>query len=307
MKRIFKAVCTFAVFLFGSSDAEVLPAPEILVVRYPLVQDEHPREFDRYFLQMLSLALERSGKPYQLQPIKTPMQVEERSSLSLQKNLYDLHWLNTNPQRERQLIPVRIPLFKGLAGWRLLLVHPDSAAGFQSVNTLEDLRRFTAGQGHDWPDNAIIRHNQLPMEISSDWEGLFRMLHLKRIDYFPRSVFEIWREQELFKEFNFKIQDHLALHYPAAYYFFVSPHKPELARVLEAGLLAAVKDGSFEHLFEERFGDIIQRAGLEKRTVIQLDHPTFNPLPDPDLWYAPRQTLRQAQGERDRTHAERDR
>jgi hypothetical protein len=287
LKRIFQLVFTLVVLWFDGLYADVLSAPDPLVVRYPLVDDEHPREFDEYFLQVLTLALERSGRPYELVPVKTPMQVEERSSLNLQKNLYDLHWLNTNSQRESQLIPVRVPLIKGLAGWRLLFIHRDSAAAFQSVSTLEDLRRFTAGQGHDWPDTAILQHNRLPMEISSDWEGLFKMLHLKRIDYFPRSVFEIWREQSLFRDFNFEIESHLVLHYPAAYYFFVGPDKPELARIVKEGLLIAVKDGSFESLFKQRFGSIIKRARLEKRTVIKLDHPTFNSTPYPNQWYAP--------------------
>lgn len=67
----------------------------------------------------------------------------------------------------------------------------------------------------------------------------------------------------------------------------MSPDKPELASILEEGLLSAVKDGSFERLFKQRFGGVIKRAHLEKRTVIELEHPTFNPMPNPDLWYVP--------------------
>jgi hypothetical protein len=262
-------------------------SPSGLQVRYPQVLDENPRDFDSYFLDVLRLSLEKSGKPFELVPVSTPLLVEERSVLNLRDGHYDLHWLNTSAKREKQLIAIRVPLFKGLTGWRLLLIKRESAAAFGEVTGVDDLRRFKTAQGHDWPDQQIFRDNKLPVEASSDWAGLFRMLELGRIDYFPRSVFEIWREQVLFKEMDFLIEEKLVLHYPAAYYFFLGKQHADLAKVIDDGLRKAVNDGSFDALFQQRFGDVIRRARLHERKILPLHNASFKSPADEKLWFKP--------------------
>jgi hypothetical protein len=85
-------------------------------------------------------------------------------------------------------LPIRIPLDKGLLGWRVALVNaatPDRLAGITNVRQLAGL---LAGQVADWPDTAILRHAGLKVLTSQDYGNLFPMLQRNRFDYFPRSV-----------------------------------------------------------------------------------------------------------------------
>ncbi|WP_052692237.1 type 2 periplasmic-binding domain-containing protein [Teredinibacter purpureus] len=255
---------------------------------HPVIDIRHFQDVDRYFLEMLHLAMEKSGDSFVIIPEKQiTLFNEKRSEIHLQLNHYNVHWLNTSQEREANLIPIRIPLFKGLIGWRLMFIRRDDQALFSEVNTALALRSYTAGQGHDWPDNNILQSNELPLITSSNWESLFKMLSKKRIDYFPRSVVEIWRENDGLTDKSLTIDKHLALHYPAAYYFFVNKQHPNLAKAIERGLNSAIKDGSFDELFSRYFDPLIAQAALNTRTIIHLHNPHIAVPNRPELWYQP--------------------
>lgn len=255
----------------------------------------HPRpESDgdtrsEYFVRVLDLALSRSGADYRLQAHALQMP-KSRALMQLERHDgVDVVWAVSTADREHALRPIRVPIDKGLLGWRLLLINKSAPPDFDHVRTLEQLRQFTAGQGHDWPDAAILASNGIPLELSADYEGLFRMLQARRFDFFPRSVAEIWDEQARHAGMDFQVERSLALHYPACIYFFVNRSDPELARDIERGLQRAIADGSFDALFERFHGELLQRARLNERTVIELKNPG---LPEPaarykDLWFKP--------------------
>ncbi len=263
---------------------------EPLLVRYPVLGEEYGQSRDDHFSRVLKLALDKSGRPYRLDPVTLSNFRESRSVMSVAKGIYDVHWMHTNPTRESVLRPIRIPLFQGLIGWRLLLLREEDKDRFEDMTTLEPLKALRAVQGHDWPDTAVLEANGLDVARTPHWEGMFRMLYAGRVDYFPRSVIEIWREQDIFEELDLVVDDHVALVYPSAYYFFVRKGDHELATVLENGLNRAIEDGSFEKLLMSRFGSAVKRAQLEKRRVIRLDNPNMTPqtpLDREELWYQP--------------------
>lgn len=264
------------------------PTQHELNIVVPAEKDAHVRDFDTYFMRLLELALDKSGQPYRITHKATQVFNEARSEHNLTLNNYNLHWLNTSIERESSLIPVKVPLFKGLIGWRLLLIRPETQARFDKVEQLDQLRPLRAGQGHDWPDTPVLKANGLTVVASGSWEGLFKMLQLDRVDYLPRSVIEIWREQRIHAELGLQIESHLALNYQAAYYFFVNKQNPQIASAVNRGLLLAVEDGSFDEVFQQYFGEYLTKAQLEKRQILRLSNPYFAELPDPRLWYQPR-------------------
>lgn len=262
---------------------------EPLLVRHPKLVNPHGQSQESYMLKLLALALDKSGREFQLQPVSFSPVLEARSLMSIKKGLYDLHWMHTNPKRESQLHPIRIPLFKGLIGWRLLLIKAGDER-FAGVKGLSDLKAFQAVQGHDWPDSDILEHNGLPLVRTASWKGMFKMLAAGRVDYFPRSVFEIWGELARASRASLEVDKHLALVYPSAYYFFVHPKRLELAEAIELGLNRALEDGSFQRLFERHFRADIDRAALDERRIIRLGNPLLNPktpLERPELWFQP--------------------
>lgn len=202
----------------------------------------------------------------------------------------DVVWSVTSIEREARLRPIRIPIYKGLIGWRLPLVREETAPRFAAMQSREDLLPLLAGQQHDWPDTAILRANGFQIETGAPYDSLFQMLAEKRFDWFPRSVVEIWDERGTHAGKNLVVAPHIALHYPSACYFFVNRENTELARRIEIGLEAALRDGSFDALFNRYFAAVLQQADLKNRRVIELENPLLpgnTPLSRKALWYRP--------------------
>ena len=279
MLRLFTLLCLLA-----------LCAPlqaEILIYQPPEVADD-PR--NRYTLQLLQLALDKAGGDYRLQPAAKPMQQGRVLMELAQGRNVRVAWSMTSLEREAQLLPIRIPIYKGLIGWRLALIKSERRALLHEVRNLAELGRFNAGQGHDWPDTEILRGNALPVVGAPNYQSLFRMLALGRFDYFPRSLAEVWAEAEQQRAAGLVVEDSLALHYPSAVYFFVNPKDVALAAHIERGLELAIADGSFERLFQSFNGEYIQRAQLGKRRILHLSNPLLppqTPLQREELWFQP--------------------
>lgn len=264
-------------------------ANESNLVRYPRRADGD--EFrSLYALAQLQLALDKAGSALRLQPSRYSME-QERALVNLEHNRHlDVAWSMTSVEREQRLLPVRIPLDKGLFGWRIALLPSDRTHLLKGVEDIQDLRQFIAGQGHDWPDTQILRSHGLPIKVSSSYGSLFRMLQAQRFDYFPRSVLEIWDELEHPRGKHLRIDENLLIRYPTALYFFVSKQRPDLAQTLQKGMEIALADGSFDHLFDQHFAVPLARAQLTQRTVIELTNPLLpaaTPLQRGELWFTP--------------------
>lgn len=279
----------------NASSEEVLPK---LHVRhsYNVSSDQVYARRTEYFVALLQLALKKSGREFSTEKIEINTITESRNTRNVLSGLYDVNWMNTNREREAILQAVRIPLFKGLIGWRLMLTHRDNQNFVKDFDSLENLKFQVIGQGHDWPDTQVLRYHNFSVVLSASRDSLVQMLVRKRIDYFPRSIFEIWDEYEFFSnmtyadsdDFPIEIENSIALSYPAACYFFVKKDNHVLAEALSDGLKAAINDGSFDTLFYAHFGEAIRKANLDKRKVFYLTNPTMSdetPLDKKELWF----------------------
>ena len=244
----------------------------------------------RYPLALLQLALDKADSPLRIKPSRHHME-QERALLNLEQGTaVDVVWTMTSIEREKRLLPVRIPIDKGLYGWRIAFLHKKRHELLSNIGNLADLGRLRAGQGHDWPDTTILRHHGLPVEVSSSYDSLFLMLRAERFDYFPRAVLEARDELAHLNAEDLVLDRHLALHYPTALYFFFARERPELADTVRRGLERAIADGSFEALFQQYHGADLALARLRQRKVIELDNPllpALTPLQRPELWYRP--------------------
>lgn len=281
-----KALKIAALPLLAAIPSDFAQASEKIIIHYPRAESDSD-ERSNYPLQILQLALQKSGVEFSLQA--TPKRMPQSRAilqLAAQSDI-DVLWSMTSKQREQDLLPIRIPLDKGLLGWRLFLITPKRQSKLSLVKTLPDLKKFTATQGHDWPDTDILRANGLRVEGSPHYEFLFTMLEKGAVDYFPRSVLEIWDEEKKHRHQGLIIEQSLVLQYPTAMYFFVNKHNTKLAMLLERGLRAALQDGSFDKIFTQFHGDILRLANLPNRTRIALHNPLLpveTPLQDKRLW-----------------------
>lgn len=259
------------------------------LVRYPQSEPAGRGRAVPYPLRLLELAL--SGERYTLQA--SPMRmVQNRALAELQAGrVVDVFWTMTSVARERELLPVRIPLDMGLIGWRLLLIRQRDQRRFGAIRDAAGLRALDALQGHDWPDTDILKANRYRVQSASDYAGMFRMLSSGRVDYFPRAVFEVWHEAAAFADQGLVVAPGLALHYPSAFYYFVRNSNHALASAIERGLERMLADGSYQRLFDDYFGAVIARSKLAERRVFELHNPLLpaaTPLARSEWWYRPR-------------------
>ena len=244
-----------------------------------------------YPLQLLKLALEACGVSCELQPTRQVM-VQSRALLDLQNGHdgLDIAWSMTSIEREQHLLPIRFPIYKGLYGWRLMLLKRGQEQHLlRDVRSLADLRRFSLVQGHDWPDTAILRANGLQVVAGSSFDAMFSMLGLGRGQAFPRALLEIDWEQESHAD-SLAIDPHLCLHYPTAMYFFVGRGNERLAGLVERGLNRLLAKGGFERIFMQYHGAILARHVLSRRRVLELHNPLLpseTPLQRKELWMRP--------------------
>jgi hypothetical protein len=246
----------------------------------------------KYVTEVLRLAIKHSGVTYSLEKIpsvSTP-QVRLIEDLSHNRGILDLMWTMTSDEREAQLLPIRIPIDKGLMGWRIAFINPEMADRMKAIKSLEELGTLKAGQGYFWPDTQILRHNKLPV-ITGTAAALPLMLSERRFDYFPRSIIEIWNEQSKHPELKREVDTSMILHYPTALYFFVAPNQKQLAEDIRRGLELSITNGSFEQLFTQYCRPFIVKADLKNRRIFELENPliqqTSLPLQRSKFWFSP--------------------
>lgn len=273
-------------FLLAAGGADAAPARPALLV-YPQ-HDPGRIPAWNYMQDVIKLAIARSGASYELAESPEPMtQARVVRELADRSGRIDLCWTMTSIEREAQMLAVRVPMDRGLIGCRIAFVRPEDVDRWRELRDLEELARYTAGQGQDWPDTGILRANGLPVQGVSRYESLFDMLRLRRIDYFPRAVFEIDDEAATPQAHDLVIEPHLMLRYPAASYLFVRPDRPKLAAELQRGMDAAASDGSLARLFQQYFGDLLRRHHLARRRQLLLKNPLLppeTPLHKPAYW-----------------------
>ena len=141
----------------------------------------YPRDSGRdkehsYDFQLLQLALEKSGVPFELSLTDHEMN-EKRARLMIANNQGDVTVMSagTRIEFENELKAVFIPLYGGLIGHRIFIVHKDNVDKFSNVKSLNDLRKFNAGQGFDWPDLDVFEQAQLPV-FAEEYPVLFRLV-----------------------------------------------------------------------------------------------------------------------------------
>jgi len=271
---------------------------EPLHVKYFVVpEDKVYIERFRYVEELVNLLMSKSEVPYTMEAVVVRPVPTSRNVMFLKNDLFNIIWIHTDKIRERELRPIRIPIFRGLIGWRLFLIHKDNASVFQSLESEEQLKSMKCGQGHDWPDVRILENAGFNLRTSYHWAGIFNLLANKRIDYFPRGLVEIWNEMDKInaKEIGNEhepfamIEEHIALRYPSAFYLFVTKKNERLALALENGFEKALADGSFLELFNRYFGSYIERSRLTERRIFSIENPDLppeTPLNRKELWFS---------------------
>lgn len=267
-------------------------ADDVLVVNYPedMQAGANRRPSDMYMLELLTLALKNSGHPYTLTPIDVGAITESRSHIYLKSKRYNVHWLMTSAEHESFLTPIKIPLYKGLIGLRIFYILRNEISTFRRISTESELKNIYACQGNDWPDSIILKESGYRVRTSFASVGIFSMMRQGRCQYFPRSIIEIWDEFETASTNNAVVEGALAIHYPAAYYFFVSPGEDKISKAIDKGLRKSIVSGEFDKVFKKYYMNAITKANLSKRKIFNIPNTLFKNsevLKYKELWLDP--------------------
>lgn len=262
------------------------------VVVYSWPKSMQVDERGAYPIELLKLALSKSNRSFVAKPSEFAMsQYRTLKHLEMNKGI-DVVWTMTNAEREQQLRPIRIPIDRGLIGWRLLAIQQKDTEIFHNLPNETVLKTLLTVQGIDWPDYAILKSNGFKVASSNYFDGMYQMLHVGRVRFFARSLTEIWPELTALREADKSVvvAPRWVLHYPAALYFFVRNDDDELATAIESGLETALADGSMRTLFLQHFQDSLNRADLQHREIVKLSNqglPPQTPTQRFELWFNP--------------------
>lgn len=225
---------------------------------------------DIYLIEVLEQALKAANYSAELNFVAVHPH-QQRTLLMLSQGEVDIHWGMTSTAREQLATAIKVPLFKGLIGWRVLLINQEYGAQFAAINDASQLKSLKALQGHDWPDTKILTQNGYTVLAQANYEQMFKLLALGRGDYFPRSVIEVHSELAARKDLPLMIEPHLLLKYPTAFYFFVNKEKVELSAALQTGLTTMLNNGEFDAIFARYFAHFLTDLKLEERRVFELE------------------------------------
>ncbi len=254
----------------------------------------------RYNNAILSTALDKTTSTHGAYELKMTLRGSQRERALVELiagRLINVHTVPTRPEWEEKALPIRIPVAKGLLGYRLFLIKRQDLDRFASIQSLEELKQLRAGLRQQWSTTLAMQALGFNVMTGRSYEGLFRMLVHGRFDYFPRGVNEIFEEYD-HRRLNLPemtIEPSKALYLPMPTYIFVSPQNPELAARIEAGLRRMIQDGSLDKLFWEYHRASIQQSDLANRQIFRVPNPLLSPdtpFEKKNLWFDPSAPLR---------------
>lgn len=273
----------FALLVFGTTLSYSVTAETIQHTK-----SNDPRE--TLVLQILKLALSKNenSNQYDFSEYHTTL-TEARLFEMVKDNTLTIMWAGTQLKYEEELIPIRIPVLKGMLGHRIFIIRNGDQGRFDQVSSFSQLQQIPLGQGRYWGDTKVLQHSQMNVVAPVKYESLFHMLEGERFDFFPRAIHEPWSEVETRSELNLTVEKNLLLVYPFAMYFFVNKESSQLANNIENGFMKAIDDGSYDQLFfsHPMISNAITSANLSQRTVFHLDNPNMSaqtPVNDKRLW-----------------------
>ena len=174
----------------------------------------------------------------------------------------------------QRFLAIPFPIDRGVAGYRVAFIRDGQQSRYCSTQTLASIKfKMSIVQGIGWLDGDILSANGLNVYKISNYDKMFEMVSMGRIDAFFRGVNEIETEWEIRRSQlpDLRIEPCIAFHYPLPRFFITNKDNKVNAQRIMTGLERAYEDGSFNELWHELFLDSIKLVGLANRQIIELD------------------------------------
>ncbi|WP_285407230.1 MULTISPECIES: ABC transporter substrate-binding protein [unclassified Vibrio] len=207
---------------------------------------------------------------------KTGEPAGSRVMADLESGKLDVIWTATSIDMEQRFDPVYFPIFRGMLGMRIGLIHQNDHNLLAGVQNLSDLQKFTICSGKTWPDTFIIDANNVKTAKSLKYPNIFEMMLAgNRCHFFARGVMEPFAEVESQPHLPMAVDTHIMLRYRMPYMFFVKKGDSELQQHLLGIINDIFEDGTYEQMFfaDKEVKMALSLAKLEERVIIDLDNP----------------------------------
>lgn len=245
--------------------------------------------------RLLTAALDASRATYgdyELRVAELRMERERLLIEMVRGELVNLSAQATTSEWERELIPIRIPVDKGISSYRISLIDGRQQAQLSAIKTLGELKKLSLGAGKQWGSTAVLRRAGFNVKESNSTIGLHSMLAAGRFQHFPRALDEAVFEQARYSaQFpDLRVEGSFAIHFPLPRYFFVGGNQRRLAQRLAFGLQRVVENGEYDQIFHEFYDPLIQQIALARRRIFRIPNPLLppqTPLDTAIYWYDP--------------------
>ena len=265
-------------------------AVDTILINHPLSGQDTRYEYPQKLLDRI-LSVTSEGNRYKL--ISNGISMSRTRALTSLIEGKNLHVMAEAPKPDwnEKLLVVRIPIRKGIQGFRLFLTKNEHKELLSQINTFEKFRSIPTGSGEQWSTTSVLQHSGFNVVKGIDYEGLFGMLMRNRFITFGRGINEIFDEYEQRHSAlnDLTIDERFVLYIPLPTYFFVTPTQPELRNRIELGLQKLIKTGEFDQIFQAEFGELIKRANLDKRIKFSIQNPNLSkedPLLVKEYWFS---------------------
>lgn len=249
-------------------------------IKLPITSQNNQR--DTFQIGMLKLLLEKAGVDYKI-TLASEVYSQARiiHELKTGSGRINLYWMGTSDELEKDLRPIRFPVYRGLLGYRVFIINKQDQSRFDTVKSLKDLQKFIGIQGIGWTDIAILENSGL-RQLTSGYTNIFKMVNSgNRVDYFSRGISEGYVEVNSLqnKYPDLTVEKKVLLVYPFAMFFFTNSKNTALAEILEKGFDKAYQDGSFLRFFynHPHIKEMFKQTDMRHRIRIDIPNPFLPP------------------------------
>lgn len=239
--------------------------------------DNDPRP--DYEVALIRLALEKTVSQYGTFNLEaSPRMNLARCMFSVRKNDLPNFFCSRGYKELYNTYPevayVHFPIDLGLLSYRTCFTNEMVADKLSKVNTLDELRQFTYGQGRDWADVEVLKANGFNVSEVSQYEHLFKMTAAGRFDLFCRGTNEVKQEYDIRHDIPGLVYDqHILLYYPLPVFLYTNKNNVKAIERITKGLQIAYADGSLQRLWRRFHQAGVDFAHFEKRKIFYLNNP----------------------------------
>lgn len=250
-------------------------AVDTFIINPPESNNDHRYQ---YTYDLLTLIIEATNNDFGVGTIQISDVVMSRNRIFrglLEGKTVNIIAEASNSQWDEQLIPIKIPIRKGIQGFRVFIIKKQNLPIMANINTLAQLIALDTGSGSQWSSKAAMQNAGFNVIESIQHDNLFNMLSMGRFITFGRGVNEAFQEVEQFKQQypDLVVDDNILLHIPLATYYYVAPNQPRLATRIQEGLKRIIANGKFDELFYRRHCEFLLKSNINHRRVFKINNP----------------------------------